>query len=120
MHFDEREQIRIQDDAVFDDFTEPANNLPSGKRIEKPRIRPDENRLVKRSYHVLSQRVIDRGLPANRAVDLREQGCWYLNKGQSPLIRGGDKSREIPNDSSPQCHHGRFSAYAVLQHGGED
>jgi hypothetical protein len=56
----------------------PRPQLAIGQRIQGIGISQHELRLVEGADHVLAKRVIDRRLPTNRRIDLREQvvGTW--------------------------------------------
>src|SRR6266705_2572776 len=57
---------------------------------------------MKGADHVLSERVIDRGLAADRRIHLCEQRGRDLDEGHAALIGGGRESRQIPDHPAPQ------------------
>src|SRR2546425_995739 len=61
---------------------------------------------MKGADHVLSERVIDRGLAADRRIHLCEQRGRDLNEGHAALIGGGGEPRQIPDYPTPQGDEG--------------
>src|SRR6266581_705598 len=70
---------------------------------------------MKGADHVLSERVIDRGLAADRRIHLSEQRGWDLNEGHAALIGGGGESRQIPDDPTPQGDERSITRASLLE-----
>ena len=70
--------------------------------------------------HVLAARVIDRGLAADRRVDLREQRGRDLQERDAALIDGGGKACEVAHDPAAQGDEQRVAPAACREQGVED
>ena len=57
---------------------------------------------MERADHVLAQRMIDRGLAADRRVDLGEQRRRHLQQGHAPLIGRRGESGQIADDTAAE------------------
>ncbi len=75
---------------------------------------------MKSADHVFSERVIDRGLAADRRIHLCEQRGRDLNKGHAALIGGGGESRQVPDDPTPQCDERGITRAPLLKQRIED
>ena len=96
------DERRIEREAVLDHLGEAGAQLAVGQRVEGGDVRDHRPRLVERADHVLAARVVDRGLAADRGVDLREQRGRHLHErrrraGRPPRrIRPGRRPRRRP------------------------
>src|SRR2546427_6964000 len=75
---------------------------------------------MKGADHVLSERVIDRGLSADRRIHLCEQRGRDLNEGHTALIGGGGESRQIPDYPTPQRDECGITRASLLEQRIED
>src|SRR5713101_2956855 len=75
---------------------------------------------MKGADHVLSERVIDRGLAADRRIHLCEQRGRDLNEGHAALIGGGGESRQIPDYPTPQGDECGITRASLLEQRIED
>src|SRR5881628_2576431 len=75
---------------------------------------------MKGADHVLSERVIDRGLAADRRIHLREQRGRDLNQGHAALIGGGGESRQVPDYPTPQGDDRSVTRASLLEQRIED
>ena len=91
---------RIGDDAVFDHFVQAGTELTTRQGFEHDRIGNDQAWRVKRSDQVLAERVIDAGLPADRAVDLREQGRRHVHDRDAAQVRRRGEADEIADHAA--------------------
>src|SRR2546428_1135573 len=96
------EERRVADQAVLDHFGKPRAQLALGQGFQRSHVGHDQLRLMKGADHVLSERVIDRGLAADRRIHLCEQRGRDLNEGHAALIGGGGEPRQIPDYPTPQ------------------
>src|SRR5262245_56776811 len=55
---------------------------------------------MKRPNQILAGAQIDSRLAANRAVNLGQQRCRYLNVWQSPQVAGGCKARDVSDHAA--------------------
>ena len=60
---------------------------------------------MKRTNHVLSERMIDGSLAADGRVDLREQRRRHLYVVDAALIAGSSEARHVTDDSTAQGDH---------------
>ena len=87
------EQRRIGDHAVLDHFVQAGAEFAARQGFEHDRIGDDQARRVKRADQVLAERVIDAGLAADRAVDLRQQRRRHVHDRHAAQIRRGREAR---------------------------
>src|ERR1035437_5556076 len=65
MVFDPGKKVDIGNWTVLDDFGQSGTELTLRQRLERTEITHDLERLVKRTNHVLAQRMVDAGFAAN-------------------------------------------------------
>src|ERR1700694_2873865 len=75
---------------------------------------------MKSADHVFPERVIDRGLAADRRIHLCEQRGRDLNEGHAALIGGGGESRQIPDYPTPQGDERSITRASLLEQRIED
>ncbi len=68
--FDKRQ---VQGQPVLDHLGQPGAQLAVGQRVEGRHVRDHRARLMEGADHVLAARMVDRGLAADRRVDLGEE-----------------------------------------------
>ena len=97
-----RRSRRSRISAVLDDLGEPGGELALGQRRERVGVREHHARLVEGADHVLAERMVDRGLAADRGVDLREQRRRDLDERHAALIDGRGEAGEVADDAAAQ------------------
>ena len=71
--------------------------------------------LVKRADHVLSARVVDRGLATNGGVDLCKQGRRDLDERDASLVASSRKAGEIPDHATAKGNQCSGSITALFE-----
>jgi hypothetical protein len=56
--------------------------------------------MMKRANQILTRAGIDAGLPADAAIDLREEGCRDGNIGDTAEIDRRNKTGQVPDDAA--------------------
>ena len=107
--FEPREEFRIANDAVLDDFGEAGEVFARRKRAQRIHVGEHQPRLVKRADHVFPLWMVDRGLAAHRRVDLREQRRRHLNQRDAALISRRDEARDVADHAAPERDERRRS-----------
>ncbi|MNP27420.1 hypothetical protein D3C76_1203300 [compost metagenome] len=72
---------------------------------------------MKSTYHVFGKMMIDSNLAAYTAV-MCQNRCRHLNKSDSPHIRSGYKSCQIPNDSAAERNYDRATIKSAFNRSG--
>ncbi len=80
----------------------PLASSRSGSVRETVRVDQHGARLMERADHVLSERVIDAGLPAHRRVDLRKQRRRHLHERHAALIDRRGETGEVADDAAAE------------------
>src|SRR5712691_11860767 len=75
---------------------------------------------MKSADHVFSERMVDRGLAADRRIHLSEERSGNLDVLHPALIRGGSKARQIADHSAPEGDEGAVALAALLDQRVED
>src|SRR5437773_7376186 len=75
---------------------------------------------MKSADHVFPERVIDRGLAADRRIHLSEQRGRDLNQGLAALIGSGGESRQVPDYPAPQGDERSITRAPLLEQRIED
>jgi ElaB/YqjD/DUF883 family membrane-anchored ribosome-binding protein len=96
------EEGEIVDQAVFDDFGIAGAELARRKRVEHLRVDQDHGGLVERADQILAGAAVDRGLAADRAVDLREQGGGNLDEVAAALEDRGREADQVADHAAAQ------------------
>src|SRR5712691_11282153 len=120
MGLDPAEERRVADQAVLDHFGEPRAQLSLGQGFQGSHVGHDQLRLMKSADHVLPERVIDRGLAANRGIHLSEQRGRHLNEGDAAQIGGGGEARQIPDYPTPEGDERSITRASLLEQRIED
>ena len=79
------EEGEIVDQAVFDDLGVARAQLARRQRVEHGRVDEHQRRLMECADQILAGGRVDRGLAADRAVDLRQQRRRHLDEAASAL-----------------------------------
>ena len=99
---DPGEELGIGDRAVLDDLGQSRRELALGQRVERVEVADHTHRLVERADHVLAQRVVDRGLAADRRVDLRQQRRGHLHEGHAAHVAGRGEAGHVADHAAAQ------------------
>ena len=93
---------RVEREAVLDHLGEPGAQLAVGQRVERGHVRDHRARLMEGADHVLAARVVDRGLAADRGVDLREQRGRHLHESDAALVDRRGESGQVADHAAAQ------------------
>src|SRR5579875_2690209 len=104
-------ECRIGDDPVLDRLAEAGDPIASIERIEEGELADDERRLVKGP---------DQILPADRAVDLREERRRDADPGDAAQKGRGDETDGVADDAATQREDRRVSIRLGRQQPAED
>ena len=94
------EEIRIVDQGAFDDLGIAGADLARRERVEAGRVDQHERGLVEGADEILARRRVDRGLAADRGVDLREQAGRHLHEIAAALQDGGGKADQVADHAA--------------------
>jgi len=97
-----REEGVVADRAVLDDLRQSRGELARRKRREAGGVDGDGRRLVERADHVLAEAMVDRRLPADRRVHLREKRRGHLHAGDAALVDRGREAGEVADDAAAE------------------
>src|SRR6266404_1797483 len=103
---DQREQPRIEDDAVLDDLREAGDELAARQRTQRLDVGEHEARLREGAEQVLAGDVVDPGLAADRRIHLREERRRHLHARDAAQIRRRREAGEIADDAAAERDHG--------------
>ena len=73
--------------------------------------------LMKRPDQIFATGGIDTCFSTNRAVHLRNDGGGNLNVGNAPVIDGGRKTCQVPDNSTAEGHEERGAVQTGFDHG---
>ena len=104
------EEGGVVDQAIFDDFGIARAQLPLIERIEEGRVGDDQRGLMKGADQVLLPEGVDRGLAADRAVGLGEQGRRQMDDRAAALEQRGGEAGKIADASAAERDDWRFAA----------
>src|SRR3546814_6439268 len=104
MHFAPGEEGRVADKAVFNHLGIARPHLAFRQRVERRGVDQDRRRLVEGADEVLAPRGVDGGLPADRRIDLREQGGRYLHISAAALEDRGCAARQVADHAAAESH----------------
>src|SRR5262245_14644994 len=107
------EEIRIFDDAVFDDFGETGHQLPARQGAQHADVDENEFRLVKSADKIFAVLMVDGGLAADARVHLGQQSRRYLDIRNAAQISCRGKSRKITDHAPAQGEDSRFALKAL-------
>ena len=99
---------------MLDDFGEAGAQLALGQGLQGIEVGEHEPGLVERADHVFPERMVDRGLAADRRIDLSEERRWNLDVLHPALIGGGGKARQVPDHSAPEGEESAVAPAALL------
>jgi len=96
------EEFRVHDGAILDDFSHAGAEFTRRQGIQGLRVNQHHAGLVESTQQVLAPAVIYPGLATHRAVHLRQQGGWHLEKPHSAHVGSGSKAADITDHATPQ------------------
>ncbi len=102
MRFEPGEKFSVADHAVLDDLSIARQQLTVWQGCERAGIGQHQDRLMKGPHQILALRRVDRGLAADRTVDLCQQGGWNLHVIDAAQQRCGGKAGKIADHAAPQ------------------
>src|SRR5207244_3465016 len=119
-----REEIRIENDAVFDDFRKAAAVVAVGQGVKSRDVDPDADRLMENADHVLGVRMVDGYLAADRAIDHGQERGRNHEEGQAARIGGGNEAGQVANDAAANGDDERLAVggqinQAIVKLGGD-
>ncbi len=97
------EERRIAQQAVLDDLGVAAAHLARRQAVEHVQVGQHQPRLVEGADQVLAARRIDRGLAADRGVDLGQQGGRDLHEVDAALVDRGREAGEIADHAAAEA-----------------
>ena len=109
-----RKEVRVTDDAVLDDLTEPRCNLPRGQRPQQIQIHKDGIGLIERADEVLAERMVDGDLAADTGIYLREEARRHLNERNAAHIARRNEARKVADHAAAKCNDRRLPIEAQL------
>ena len=110
--FQER-QVAYQ--PVLDNLGQARSQFSVRQRGQNVGIGQHNFWLVKRADHVLSARVVDRGLATNGGVDLCKQGRRDLDERDASLVASSRKAGEIPDHATAKGNQCSGSITALFE-----
>ena len=113
--FEPVDERSVEREAVLDHLGQARAQLAVGQRVEGRHVRDHRARLVEGADHVLAERVVDRGLAADRGVDLREQRGRHLDERHAALVDGGGEPRQVADHAAAQRDDQRVAPAARLE-----
>jgi hypothetical protein len=113
------EKCGIVDQAIFDDLGVTGPHLALVERVEEGRIGHNQRGLMKCPDQILFTEGVDRGLAADRAVGLRQEGGRHVDDRAPPLEQGCGEPGDIADASAAQCNYRRVARYILFGKGSE-
>ena len=98
------EEAGIAEQAVFGDLRIAGAELARRKGIEQRRVGDHQDRLVEGADQIFAVARIDRGLAADRGIDLGQQGGRHLDVIEAAPHRGGAKAREVAHHPAAESN----------------
>ena len=114
--FQRLEELGVADQTVFDDLAIAGAHLARRQRRKARRVGQNKARLVEGAEQVLTGTGVDRGLAADRAVDLRQEGRRDLHEIDAAQQCRRGEPRNVADHPAAQGHQHR----AALDATGED
>ncbi len=110
----------VSDQAVLDDFSETCSKLAFGQCFKRIGICDDYARLIKRTDHVLAERVIDRGFAAYRRINLCQQSRRNLDERCATLKHRCSESNKVADHTTTERDQRSFAFRTPHQQGIEN
>ena len=99
------EEGGVAEQPVFGDLGIAGAELARRQRIEQRGVGDHQHRLMKGADQVLAVPRIDRGLAADRGIDLRQQRGRYLHVVETAADDRGGEAGEIADHAAAERHH---------------
>ena len=96
------EEGGIVDQAIFDDFGIAGAGFAQGQAVERRGVDEDQGGLVEAADQILAGLRIDRGLAADRRIDLRQQSGGHLDEVAAAFQDRGGKADQIADHAAAQ------------------
>ena len=96
------EHLGIADGGVLDDFGETFVKLAGRQGAERFGIGNDESWLMEGPDEIFAAGGVDSGLAAHRTIDLRDDGGWYLDARNAPVVNGRNEACEVADYSATE------------------
>ncbi len=100
--FEPVEKAAITEHAVFENFGITGAKFAFGQRAQRAQIGQHQRRLVERADQILARRGVDRGLAADRTVDLRQQRGGQLHEAAAALEDRAGKAGQVADHAAAQ------------------
>src|SRR5437016_158609 len=115
----EKESGAVKDGVLYN-FVQPGAKSAVAERGEHNRVRQHQARRVESAHQVLHRSHVDGGLPAHRAVDLRDHGSRRLHAVDAPHVGGRNKAAQITDHAAPEGDEQGVTVRAALEKLGGD
>ena len=102
MRFAPGEEGRVADQAIFEHFGIARGELARIERVEQRRIDHHQGGRVEGADEIFLPGGIDRGLAADCAVGLGEQGGRNMNYRAAALVEGGGEAGDIADRTATE------------------
>ena len=96
---------RVAEQAVFGDLGIAGAKFARRQRVERRGVGKHQDRLMERADQVLAVGGIDRGLAADRGIDLRQQRGRHLHIVEAAPHHRRGKAGEIADDAAAERDH---------------
>ena len=96
------EEVGIVDQAIFDHLGIAGAGFAQRQAVEHRRVDQHQAGLVEAADQILAGARVDRGLAADRAVDLRQQGGGQLHEMAAALQDGRRKADQVADHAAAQ------------------
>src|SRR5712692_9751210 len=118
--FEPAEERRVADQAILDHLGDSGAQLALGQGLQGIEVGEHQLGLMKSADHVFPERMVDRGLAADRRIHLREERRGNLDVLHAALIGGGGKAGQVPDHSAPESDESTVAPAALLEQRIED
>ena len=113
--FQPDEELAIEDDPVFDDFSQARREFTRRQRFQTIQINHHRSGLIESADHVFAERVVDGGLAAHGRIHLRQQRGGHLNEAHAALIARGGKAGQIADNAATERDQRRVAPVRFFQ-----
>ena len=98
------EETRVAQQAVFHHLGIAGAEFALRQRVEQRGVGHHQDRLIERADQILALAGVDRGLTADRGIDLRQQRGRHLHVIDAAANDRGGKAAEIADHAAAQRH----------------
>ena len=120
MRFQPVQKWAITDQSVLDHLGQTGAQFAVRQGSEGIGVRQHAARLIKRTDHVLAERMIDGGLAADRGIHLGQQRRRNLDEGHAALIAGRREASHVADHPAAESDDRAMPVEALIQQGGEN